>query len=372
MLPAVQRFTSSTGVRIYRLPCEAFPDLVTFAYLLLGAGPPTLVDTGSGYGESNAQLAAGLDAVGSDFAEPIRLADIRRIVITHGHIDHFGGLPFFAEQTGAEIAIHQLDRRILTAYEERVVVATAALRRFLQQAGVRAAMQSAFVDMYGFSKRHVRSLPVAITLFDGMVLDGMRFIHVPGHCPGQVCIALGDILLSADHILPSITPHQAPESITPSTGLGHYLDSLEKVRAAGDFDLAMGGHEQPFRNVPERIDEIRASHLRKLEKILAIVGESTEPLSTNEISKRLYRRVKGFHILLALEEVGGARGISLQPRAAGRGQPGSHRARREPGDSISGRPRLTSASSGAAVAGGTFFPNMPAKPDPGGYHKGGS
>ena len=169
-----------------------------------------------------------LAAVKTDFGEPIGPADIRRIVITHGHIDHFGGLPMFAELTGAEIAIHELDRRILTAYEERLVVATAALRRFLQQAGVRPGTQSAFVEMYGFSKRHVRSLPVATTLVDGMQLDGLRFIHVPGHCPGQVCIAVGDILLSADHILPTITPHQVPESITPSTGLQHYLDSLAK------------------------------------------------------------------------------------------------------------------------------------------------
>ncbi len=135
MLPAIQRFTSSTGVRIYRLPCEAFPDLIAHAYLLLGAGEPTLVDAGSGYGESNAQLVAGLAAVRSDFGEPIGLADIRRILITHGHIDHFGGLPYFVAQTDAQVAIHELDRRIVTAYEERVVVATAALRRFLQQAG---------------------------------------------------------------------------------------------------------------------------------------------------------------------------------------------------------------------------------------------
>ncbi len=184
------------------------------------------------------------------------------------------------------------------------MVATAALRRFLQQAGVRAGLQSAFLEMYGFSKRHVSSVPVAITLADGMELDGMRFIHVPGHCPGQVCIALGNILISADHILPTITPHQGPESITPSTGLGHYLDSLTKIERLGEFDLALGGHEEPIRNVRRRIAEIRASHERKLDKILEIVATADEPLAINEISKRLYRRVQGFHILLALEEVG--------------------------------------------------------------------
>ena len=304
MLPAVQRFVASTGARIYRLPCEAFPDLIAFAYLVLEAGVPTLVDTGSGYGDSNAQLLAGLEAVRTDFGEPIGLADIRRILITHGHIDHFGGLPLFVERTGAQVAIHELDRRILTAYEERVVLATAALGRYLEQAGVPAERQAALMQMYGFSKRHVRSLSVDMTLVDGMELDGMRFIHTPGHCPGQVCIAVGDILLSADHILPTITPHQSPESITPNMGLGHYLDSLTKVRAMGGFDMALGGHEHPFRDVYKRIDEIRASHLRKLDKILNIVQQAEGPITTDEISTRLYTRVRGFHVLLALQEVG--------------------------------------------------------------------
>ena len=91
-LPPVARFTSSTGVRIYRMSCQAFPSLVAHTYLLLGAGPPTLVDTGSGFGDCTAQLFAGLDSVRRTFGESITAADIRRILITHGHHDHFGGL----------------------------------------------------------------------------------------------------------------------------------------------------------------------------------------------------------------------------------------------------------------------------------------
>ena len=106
-------------------------------YLLLEAGPPTLVDTGSGFGEANKQLLEGLDKVRSEFGESVTLADVKRIVITHGHIDHFGGLAFLHRKVPqAEIAIHELDVRILTAYEERVAVAKKAFRHFLQQAGV--------------------------------------------------------------------------------------------------------------------------------------------------------------------------------------------------------------------------------------------
>ena len=85
ILPEVHRFDSSTGVRIYRIACDAFPGLIVHAYLLLDAGPPTLVDTGTGFGEANAQLFAGIDKVRSEFGEPVALSDIKRIIITHAH-----------------------------------------------------------------------------------------------------------------------------------------------------------------------------------------------------------------------------------------------------------------------------------------------
>jgi glyoxylase-like metal-dependent hydrolase (beta-lactamase superfamily II) len=300
----VRRFDADNGARIYRITCDAFPGLLVHVYLLLEAGPPTLIDAGSGFWEANKQLMAGLEKVRTDFGEPIAPADIRRIIITHGHIDHFGGLAaLHAEIPKAEIAIHELDVRILTAFEERVAVATRAIRAFLQEAGVAPELLEGFLDVYGFSKKNMRSLPVARTLVDNQQLDGLRFIHTPGHCPGQVCIAVGDVLLSADHVLPEISPHQAPESIMPYTGLGHYLESLDKVARIDGFNLTLGGHKGPVRDVYARIAEIKQGHQRKLEKVLEIIGRAPQPLTTNEISQQLYTNVDGFHVLLALEEV---------------------------------------------------------------------
>jgi glyoxylase-like metal-dependent hydrolase (beta-lactamase superfamily II) len=305
VLPEVKRFDSKSGVRIYRIACDAFPGLIVNIFLLLEAGPPTIIDAGSGFGDANKQLLEGLEKVRSEFGESVTLADIRRIIITHGHIDHFGGLAFLHRKAPqAEIAIHELDVRILTAYEERVTVAKKAFRQFLQQSGVRSDVLPAFMELYGFSKKNVNSLPVARTLVDNQQLDGLRFIHTPGHCPGQVCIAVGDdVLLTADHILPEISPHQAPESIMPYTGLGHYLESLQKIERNVGFELALGGHQGPMRDVYKRAAQIREEHERKLDKIAAIIRQSPEPLTMNEISKQLYTHVMGFHVLLALEEV---------------------------------------------------------------------
>src|SRR5512135_1672799 len=241
-LPPVARFNSNTGVTIYRVSCTAFPRLVAHTYLLLGAGPPTLVDTGSGVGDSTRELLAGLEAVRRDFGEPVGVRDIRRILITHGHHDHFGGLVQMDGPVGAEVGIHELDRWVLTSYEERLVVATKALGFFFRRAGVSEARQHLMREMYLATKRDMRSVRVDFALHDGQELDGLRFIHTPGHCPGQVCIQVGDVLLTADHVLPRTTPHQSPESITASTGLRHYLDALTRIERVEGVARCLGGH----------------------------------------------------------------------------------------------------------------------------------
>ncbi|MBI5671135.1 MAG: MBL fold metallo-hydrolase [Chloroflexi bacterium] len=303
-LPTIERFESSSGARIYRIPVEAFPQFIAFCYVVLGMGVPTLVDTGSGFGSSNDHLLAGIAALADDFGEPLRLTDIRRILVSHGHIDHFGGVAFMVEQTGAAVGIHEIDRRVLTAYEERVIIATKDLRVYLERAGVSEKLRDSLMEMYGFAKKHVRSVTVDFALDEDTPLDGMRFIHAPGHCPGQVCIVIGDVLLSADHVLARTTPHQAPESITHYTGLGHYLESLRKVQALDGIRLALAGHEEPIHDLYGRISDIRASHQRKLERICDTLQTAGEPLTISQISKSMYPDRHGYEVLLALEEVG--------------------------------------------------------------------
>ena len=304
-LPPVQQYTTNSGVRIYRIPLVLFPNnFVGYSYLLLNGGPPTLVDTGSGMGQSNDDLLDGLRAVRDDFGEAFEVTDIERIIITHGHIDHFGGVAFMVEQTGAEVGIHPLDRRILTAYEERLAIATKDLRFYLERAGMDDAERHEMIEHYSFFKSHVQSIEVNFTIDEDIELEGMRFIHAPGHCSGQVCIVLEDTMLCADHILSQTTPHQAPESITHYTGLGHYLDSLNKVKKVGGIQLALGGHEDPIQDIYSRIDEIHASHQRKLNRVIDIIKDAGEPLTIKAITQTMYPHVKDYETLLALEEAG--------------------------------------------------------------------
>jgi glyoxylase-like metal-dependent hydrolase (beta-lactamase superfamily II) len=297
----VSRFLTADGRRIYSFRTRSFPTLVNNIYIISDGEERILVDCGSGMEQSNADLLAGFEALAAAF-EPIRIEDITTILITHGHIDHFGGLPFVRGYTDAPAGVHVLDRRVLSNHEERTVFASRRLETFLEQAGVSPEHREALMSVYLFGKTFYRSTPVQFLLEEGVpTVGGIEVIHVPGHCPGQVCLRVDDILLTADHVLARITPHQAPESITNHLGLSHYLDALGKVETLGGVRLGLGGHEAPIEDTAGRVAAIRMAHQERLEKV---IDACVSPCSTAEISRTLFGRVDSYHVLLALEETG--------------------------------------------------------------------
>lgn len=302
---AVQRFKSQSGVTLYRIPMNVFPKFIGYSFLMLGAGVPTLIDTGSGFEQSTQDLLQGLRTIQFDFGEKIDVTDIERIIISHGHIDHFGGLTAMIEATsGASVGVHPLDRRVLTNYAERRTVATKDVTIFLERAGLSEERVNKMLEMYGASKQMFTSVDVDFIIEEGQVLDGVQFYHVPGHCSGQVAMRLDDVLLSADHILSRTSPHVAAESITNWTGLAHYRESLRKIRKLDGIDLVLGGHEDPMHNLHDRIDSIQKRIDEKLVWMMDIIRDSGKPLTINEISKQRYLDKHGFDVLLAIQEAG--------------------------------------------------------------------
>ncbi len=296
-------YTSSGGARIYQIPVHEFPGLLGNVYLVIYRKYRVLIDTGSGFGDANQELESGLEQISQAASEEVSFNKLTHIFITHGHIDHFGGLPYIKEHSHALICIHELDRRIVSNHQERLSLAAHRLEEFLTEAGVKPEQRGNEIEMYKFTKSLFRSVEVDLT-YEAMVmkLGPFRFYHVPGHCAGHVLIRLHDVLFSGDHILEKTSPHQAPEQITLSTGLDTYLSSLERTRAlATRVKLTLGGHENPVLDLIKRIDEIRAVHLERLNQTLKILSK---PHTIADVSRKLFGKVEGYTVLLALEEAG--------------------------------------------------------------------
>jgi glyoxylase-like metal-dependent hydrolase (beta-lactamase superfamily II) len=298
---SIRGYKSAGGTTVYKLPVEAFRGHFTNCYLVM-TDPVTLLDAASGREASNASMLDCFRRLRNEFDEKVQLFDVGRLILTHGHIDHFGGVNFVVEQSDAEIAIHELDASVIRSFKERLIINTKNLHLFLDRAGLSPSTVDKLLEMNKWSKDLFHPAEVHFT-FDEGPIPGTPFeiFHTPGHCPGQVCIRLDNILFTADHVLSRITPNQSPEFITRYTGLGHYMDSLQKIRSVPGITLALGGHEDDMTNVHDRIDETLAFHEARLEKTLSLCET---PKSIEEVSLELFGEREGYHVLLAFLETG--------------------------------------------------------------------
>lgn len=304
----IRSFETSAGGQIFQIPLEEFPGFWGFVYLVIvsdeaGVQYRVLIDTGSGFGNSNQHLESGFQIISNRLGKNISLADLTHVFITHGHIDHFGGLSHVRPRTQARIGVHELDLRNLTNYEERLTRVAQRLDEFLIEAGVGAERRVQLIDMYKITKSLYRSVKVDFTFEAvGMRVGPFEMLHVPGHCAGHVVIRLHDVLFSGDHVLDHTSPHQAPEHLTLSTGLEHYLNSLEALRPwANGVRLTLGGHKDPIMDLPGRLDAIRQLHEERLTKVLDLLSTAHTVL---EVSHALFGDVHGYNVLLAIEEAG--------------------------------------------------------------------
>ncbi|MFZ5821140.1 MAG: MBL fold metallo-hydrolase [Chloroflexota bacterium] len=295
--PAYAAFETSSGARIYRLPVAAFPGMWANAWLVETGNVLALVDTGSGSEHSNETLVAGFARAGR------RIEDLTHILLTHGHIDHFGGLPFLRSRANALVGVHELDLQTITRHDERLAVLSRRLEIFLRQSGVPAERRDSLFQLYRMTKAFYHSTPVDFTYeAQDMRVGPFELIHIPGHCPGHVALKLDDAIFCGDLVLDDITPHQSPEELIPFMGVRHYLASLSALEGwAAGASLALNGHDAPIKDLPARAEAIRQNIQRRLDQTLAALDE---PRTVAEITEMVYGQIGGYNALLVIEKIG--------------------------------------------------------------------
>ncbi|HYD49312.1 MAG TPA: MBL fold metallo-hydrolase, partial [Terriglobales bacterium] len=212
----------SPGIFVVHLPLPMKPSIVNVT-LVCGGDEWALIDTGLHSEESLAALRTAMDSAGCAPGQ------LRHIIATHHHPDHFGASQALRELTGAKVWIHRKEHESALHYAP----------------GKRSDDVVAFFLRHGIPMYRFGRVPSPAEYWarlyqparpDEFIDDGdeievgdLRFevIGTPGHTQGHCVLYLRPrkLLIVGDHLLPKITPHVGLFPGGPQNPLADFLAS---------------------------------------------------------------------------------------------------------------------------------------------------
>src|SRR5215510_5949594 len=266
---------------------------------LIEEDPLTLIDAGPRDDRSIEALKSGLSALG------YRFSDIKRIIISHAHADHYGLARVVVEESGATPYIHEWDAPAVAAETDY-----RAYRELLIAAGVPGKiidrMEAGYEKFKGFAYPldHVETLKDEDEiLFEH---ESLSVVHTPGHTPGSICLVRTSnrLVFASDTVLKNITPNPvlSPDPIDSTRrfqSLGEYLVSLARIRGLAPTVLK-GGHGDDVTDYDEHFHRLYRFTKSRQSKLLSLLPKTGA--TAWEASMQLFPDAHGYHRFLALSE----------------------------------------------------------------------
>ncbi len=267
----------------------------------------TLIDTGPRDTATLPVLRDGLAALGLTFK------DIRRVIVTHAHVDHFGLAAHIVAESGGQVLSHARNRWWLTDFEHEWLRRYDFYHTTFTSNG--APREHADGVIHGMRRmmQYAASVPADhfVPLNDGDAIslggDEWRVVFAPGHASGLICLhdPKSRTLISSDHLLRDITSNPVLEppirgEMERPRALVDYLASMEKT-ARLDVRLALPAHGEPIYDVRALVDARAAFHRSRLDHI----EQQLDCCATTayELCGILFPELKSFDIFLGLSEV---------------------------------------------------------------------
>ena len=260
------------------------------AFLVADAGDSyTLVDCGI-YLPDEAGDHGWDELVAALAACDVQPAQVDRLVVTHGHIDHYGMAAWVVERCGAELWMHESAADDLELYRNPGAI----IERLRQMFADHGVAESELKELTQYEDW--RPFVAGVVEPDRVMADGERLqmgerdwqiVYTPGHSPSHICLwsEADRILVSGDHLLPTITPHIDFRRGVDEDPLGDFLDSLDKVERL-DPRLVLPGHGAPFEEGAERARVVARHHDRRLGSILQVIRH--RPASADTITDEIF------------------------------------------------------------------------------------
>jgi glyoxylase-like metal-dependent hydrolase (beta-lactamase superfamily II) len=225
------------------------------AFAVAAGGGIVLFDTGMASDDGMRQLEIALAQAGW------RVEDVRLVVCTHAHSDHYGLAAPILERAGCELWMHPAWGHIRAiaedpdaAWDRRIEVA--------RQSGVPQKALELYEQRRGSDPGIAALVEPDRELLPGVEIEtdvGTWQVHeTPGHAPSHVVLHQPEsgLMISGDHLLGRISLF-FDYGHTPDP-VGEFITSLDEVDRIEHTTLCLAGHGRPFRDIPAKVAANRA------------------------------------------------------------------------------------------------------------------
>jgi glyoxylase-like metal-dependent hydrolase (beta-lactamase superfamily II) len=279
---------------VWRIPLPMPFALRSVNVYLLRDGPSdwTLIDSGLGLPADEAALRAGLAQAG------VALQDITALVLTHAHPDHIGLSGWVAGASDAPVYILVgEDERLYRVWGgEDAETVFAQIEAYSRANGLPeetiAQFRTGNQRLRGILRLPPRERLRILQDDDTLRLGAhtYRALWTPGHSDYHMCLLRDDdLFVAGDHVLPGITPNIGLYPNARPDPLRDYFMGLARVRDL-PARIVLPGHRRPFADLAARVDELRAHHEERGERLLGLLARHGEGATAGTLSAALFDR----------------------------------------------------------------------------------
>lgn len=304
----IARFPEVENIHPVAIPFPNDSHLISANVYALGSKSLTLIDTGPKLPGILSMLKDHL------FARGVHLSKVDRIIITHGHIDHYGLAVSIQEAVGhpVECFIHSEDKWRISSINLQEEVWSHEIENFMAKAGVPLNRLKPVKARFSFFKSMCDPVDKVSIMGDGDEFTGegyrLKVIYTPGHSPGSCCLYEPDrkILFSGDHIIKHITPNPIVElkrtylSDPNYQSLKAYLNSLDRLNGL-DVRFVFPGHGECIYDLPYIIGTYKDHHQKRMDVIWRALKK--KPRSLYDLIGDVFKYLPETELFLAVSDI---------------------------------------------------------------------
>ncbi len=272
-------------------------------YVLAGKNG-LIFDAGYGTIKTIKYVVSQINKIKRKYQEEGLPCNIKRVIPSHVHPDHFSGLKRLRRYLGLKIVLTEKmatiirDKKSYLEYYDSENI----LEEAYEAKSIRARLNSYlrkitthvfFKNIYGLSFITQPDEIINSTTTISINGEELKIFPSPGHASDHISLYNEDkgILFSGDNVLRTITTWLGP----PTSNIEHYLETIRTFQELPNLNLILPAHGSPIPDPRQRLKEILAHRHQRTQQVLALIqGNAQKGITLSGLLEALYPNQSNF------------------------------------------------------------------------------